>query len=70
MNNIATQQEVDFVAVGQTKEKATERLKEMGFERFRVVFQDGKHFMATRDFRTNRVNFHITNGVVTKASIG
>jgi hypothetical protein len=36
----------------------------------RVVARDGEFFAVTKDYRTDRVNFVIENGVVIKASIG
>ena len=36
----------------------------------RVVARDGEYFAVTKDYRTDRVNFVINDGVVVKATIG
>jgi hypothetical protein len=36
----------------------------------RVVARDGEYFAVTKDYRTDRVNFEIVQGVVVKVSIG
>lgn len=36
----------------------------------RVVARDGEYFAVTKDYRTDRVNFEIVDGVVVKVSIG
>ena len=36
----------------------------------RVVARDGEYFAVTKDYRTDRVNLVIDNGVVVGANIG
>lgn len=38
--------------------------------RFRVLKEDGKSFMKTDDLDFRRLNFHIEDGIITKAYIG
>jgi hypothetical protein len=54
---------------GLREEAATAALNDAGFE-VRVVERDGEQFQMTMDYRDNRVNLAITNGVVTSATIG
>jgi hypothetical protein len=55
--------------VGKTLEEATQYAKEGGFE-VRVIEMDGKAFMVTHDFRTDRLNFRVSDGFVTEVSGG
>jgi hypothetical protein len=36
----------------------------------RVIHEDGKNFVCTRDYRTNRLNLSIQGGMVFQISIG
>lgn len=36
----------------------------------RVVSKDGKPYVVTRDFRPDRINISIDNGIITKATCG
>ena len=42
---------------------------DVGFA-LRVQSIDGEQFMLTMDFRTNRVNVEIENGIIIKSRIG
>lgn len=55
--------------VGMTKEAATAKMEGSGF-RVRVTSEDGKSFIGTRDFRTDRVNLVVVGGKVVRASVG
>lgn len=55
--------------IGLTEEKALEALKDVGFFG-RITFRDGKSLMRTMEFRNNRVNLSIENGLVIGAKIG
>lgn len=55
--------------VGLTEEDAMVKIAESGL-RTRLRSKDGQSFMGTCDYRMDRVNLHIENGKVTKASIG
>lgn len=50
--------------VGMTEKQADAYLPEPFF--VRVVVVDGKHLTVTRDFRRDRVNVEVKNGVITK----
>jgi hypothetical protein len=36
----------------------------------RITSKEGKHFICTRDYHTDRINLDIENGVVVRATIG
>lgn len=36
----------------------------------RIVARDGEYYAVTKDYRTDRINFSIENGVVVKATVG
>jgi hypothetical protein len=50
-------------------ERAEEAIRAFGMVS-RVVSVDGESMMVTEDYRTDRVNIEITDGLVSKASIG
>jgi hypothetical protein len=52
-----------------TEQEATNKANENGYY-VRVTQRDGREYMITCDFTLNRVNFHIENGLVTKATTG
>jgi len=37
---------------------------------YRITSKDGEQYMGTCEFRPDRINLHIVNDLVTKASIG
>ena len=51
---------------GKTLEEATKYANDGGFTT-RVVEEDGKPFMLTMDFRSDRLNFRVLNGFVIEA---
>ena len=66
---IARTQSIANQMIGMTIDEATS-LAEGSQLIVRIVEQDGESFMVTMDFRTNRVNLVIENGVVTRVSVG
>jgi hypothetical protein len=52
--------------IGMSEAEATDRLEAMGYE-VRVVARDGESFAVTDDYRTDRVNLEIKDGVVVGA---
>lgn len=50
--------------VGKTLQEAKEYAESGGFT-IRIVEEDGKAFMVTRDFKTNRLNLRLRNNKVT-----
>lgn len=55
--------------IGLPEERAVEVAKEQGFE-VRVTERDGESFPVTADYRMDRVNVSIADGLVVTASIG
>lgn len=55
--------------VGKSVEEATTYIQFIGM-RIRLVSVDGKAFIGTRDYRTDRVNLTVVNGVVTAVTAG
>lgn len=49
--------------------KSETELKEMGVD-FRVVSRDGARYRVTCDYRIDRLNVDIVDGVVTKCWVG
>lgn len=49
--------------------EAIVKIKEAGF-RARIRSEDGVGRVGTADYRTDRVNLHVVDGVVTEAGIG
>ena len=54
---------------GLTEEEATEKLKEMGLTS-RICSLEGEPMVGTRDYRTDRLNFWIVDGKISKIEIG
>jgi hypothetical protein len=50
---------------GRTLEEATVYAQAGGFTT-RIVEQDGNSFMVTMDFKTNRLNFRVSNNIITE----
>lgn len=50
---------------GRTLEEATAYANAGGFIT-RIVEQDGNSFMVTMDFKTNRLNFRVSNNIITE----
>lgn len=64
-NGIYTQSEYRGKSVDEAKKYA----EDGGFET-RIIEVDGKALMVTHDFKTNRLNFRVSNGYVTEVSGG
>lgn len=54
---------------GRSERIATRKAELAGYV-IRVVDRDGHHFAVTRDFRKDRINFSIRDGVVRWAEVG
>jgi hypothetical protein len=65
---IAVSQEV----IGMTEEQAIQTIEGISSEQldFRVVRRDDESYPMTMDYRINRINLEIDDGLVTKTSIG
>lgn len=57
------------VLIGKTEAEATDMVREYGAT-IRVVERDGKFSIVTRDYRNDRVNLHLSSGLVNRATIG
>jgi hypothetical protein len=55
--------------VGMDLTQAINLCKLSGFDS-RVTREDSTHFVGTCDFRLDRVNLEVDNGIVTKADLG
>jgi len=55
--------------VGKTEEEARKFCEENKFK-FRIVKKDGQNFLGTCDYRLDRVNVEIKDGIVTVAKLG
>lgn len=63
--------EVSAQVVGKTEAEAIELLDGKGGQViYRIVKRDGESFPVTLDYRMDRVNLEIENGIVTNASVG
>jgi hypothetical protein len=60
---------IDEELVGLEKQAAIDLIEGKGYQA-RIVHEDGEDFIGTMDFRTDRYNLYVTNGIVTLASIG
>jgi len=49
--------------IGKSVADAAEKAKNDGFV-VRIVEENGKSFMVTADYKTNRINFRVNNGKV------
>ena len=65
---VAVSQEV----IGMTEENAIQTIEGISSEQLtaRVVRRDDENYPMTMDYRINRINLEIDNGIVTKTSIG
>jgi hypothetical protein len=65
---IAVSQEV----IGMTEEESIQTIEGISSEQldYRVVRRDDESYPMTMDYRINRINLEIDNGLVTKTSIG
>jgi hypothetical protein len=65
---VAVSQEV----IGMTEEDAIQTIEGISSEQLtaRVVRRDDENYPMTMDYRINRINLEIDNGIVTKTSIG
>ena len=68
----ATTQAVAVEVIGMSEEDAIQTIEGISSEQLtaRVVRRDDENFAVTMDYRLDRINLEIDNGVVTKASIG
>lgn len=55
--------------IGLTEEAAVARCQSLGFK-CRIVERDGKFFMGTADYRTDRIKINIRKNIVVKAIVG
>lgn len=56
--------------IGLTEADAKAALNKIGVGHIRIREKNGEHFMVTMDFRMDRVNLHIKDDLVYKASRG
>lgn len=65
---IAVSQEV----IGMTEEEAIQTIESVSSEEvtYRVTRRDDENYAMTMDYRINRINLEIDDGIVTKTSIG
>lgn len=54
---------------GLSEEVAKEHAQEDGYA-VRITSRDGHHFIVTRDYREDRVNFDVVDGLVISAHMG
>ena len=64
--------EVSQEVIGMTEEEAIQTIEGISSEQLtaRVVRRDDENFAVTMDYRINRINLEIDNGLVTKTFIG
>lgn len=55
--------------IGQMKFGLDDLFADSGFI-YRIVSEDGKHYIGTRDWVSTRINLTIEKGMVVKATIG
>ena len=65
---IAVSQDV----IGMTEEEAIQTIESVSSEEvtYRVTRRDDENYAMTMDYRINRINLEIDDGIVTKTSIG
>lgn len=54
--------------IGKTESIARQIAQDNGYDS-RITVSDGVAYIVTADFRTDRVNFTLTKGIVTDASV-
>lgn len=64
-----TEKSFALTLIGMKKDAADVAAEAEGFKT-RVVEQDGQHFAGTCDYRFDRINLYITDGLIKKAVIG
>ena len=55
--------------IGMPEDNAIEQIVNAGYT-CRIVNRDGNYFIVTRDYRLDRINLTITNGIITKITRG
>lgn len=55
--------------IGKNKEEAITIIKDSKLV-VRIRNEDGKAYVGTCDFRIDRINLYIENGIITKANVG
>lgn len=56
--------------LGMAEDAATVLAYNEGFDVVRITARDGNYFVGTRDYRIDRMNFEVRNGLVVAASVG
>jgi hypothetical protein len=55
--------------IGMSFDAANKQIAENGY-RCRLVYKDGEYFICTQEYRTDRINVYVENGIVTKTTLG
>ena len=57
--------------IGKSEQEAIQSINNMGGQvTYRIVKRDGESFPVTMDYRMDRINLEIENGIITSASVG
>lgn len=56
--------------IGRTEADAVAIARNQGFELMRILRRDGTRFPVTNNFRADRLNVEVDNGVISAAAIG
>lgn len=63
--------EIAAAVIGKTEQEAMEMINSKGGQiTYRIVKRDDESFPVTMDYRMDRINLEIENGVITSASVG
>lgn len=63
--------EVAAAIIGKTEQEAIEMINNKGGQvTYRIVKRDGESFPVTMDYRMDRINLEIENGIIASASVG